>query len=54
MDISRFDELLQAARAQPEPQRLLFVFAGAEKPWRSAAARMEPASRSTAAAIRCC
>ena len=32
MEISRFDELLQAARAQPEPQRLLFVFAGVELP----------------------
>lgn len=32
MDISTFDDLLQAARAQPQPQRLLFVFAGAELP----------------------
>ncbi len=32
MDISSFDDLLRAARAQPEPQRLLFVFAGAELP----------------------
>ncbi len=32
MDISSFDDLLQAARAQAEPQRLLFVFAGAELP----------------------
>lgn len=32
MDISSFDDLLLAARAQPEPQRLLFVFAGAELP----------------------
>ena len=32
MEISRFDELLQAARAQAEPQRLLFVFAGVELP----------------------
>lgn len=32
MDITRFDDLIQAARAQPEPQRLLFVFAGAELP----------------------
>lgn len=30
MDISNFDDLLMAARAQPEPQRLLFVFTGAE------------------------
>jgi hypothetical protein len=32
VDISGFDDLLMAARAQPEPQRLLFVFAGAELP----------------------
>ena len=32
MNITNFDDLLQAARAQPEPQRLLFVFAGAELP----------------------
>ena len=32
MDISNFDDLLQAARQQPEPQRLLLVFAGASLP----------------------
>ncbi len=32
MNISSFDDLLCAARAQSEPQRLLFVFAGAELP----------------------
>ena len=32
MEITTFDDLLQAARKQPEPQRLLFVFAGAELP----------------------
>lgn len=32
MNISNFDELLQAARAQAQPQRLLFVFAAAELP----------------------
>ena len=32
MDISSFDDLLQAARQQPEPQRLLFVFAAVELP----------------------
>ena len=32
MEISSFDDLLRAARQQPEPQRLLFVFAGAELP----------------------
>ncbi len=30
MSITTFDDLLAAARAQPEPQRLLLVFAGAE------------------------
>ncbi len=29
MNISSFDDLLRAAREQPEPQRLLFVFADA-------------------------
>ena len=29
MDITTFDDLLLAARQQPEPQRLLLVFAGA-------------------------
>lgn len=32
MGISSFDDLLRAARHQPEPQRLLFVFMGAELP----------------------
>lgn len=32
MNISTFDDLLQAARQQAQPQRLLFVFAGAELP----------------------
>lgn len=32
MDISSFDDLLTAARAQLESQRLLFVFASAELP----------------------
>ncbi len=32
MNITSFDDLLIAARSQPEPQRLLFVFAGAELP----------------------
>lgn len=32
MSISSFDDLLRAARQQPEPQRLLFVFASAELP----------------------
>jgi hypothetical protein len=32
MEISHFDDLLAAARQQPEPQRLLLVFAGASLP----------------------
>ncbi len=32
MNITCFDDLLQAARAQRVPQRLLFVFAGIELP----------------------
>lgn len=32
LSIETFDDLLRAARQQPEPQRLLFVFAGAELP----------------------
>ena len=32
MSIDSFQDLLQAARQQPQPQRLLFVFAGAELP----------------------
>ena len=32
MNIASFDDLVRAARAQPEPQRLLFVFANAEEP----------------------
>ena len=32
MNIQTFDDLLSAARLQPLPQRLLFVFAGVELP----------------------
>jgi len=32
MEIANFDDLLRAARAQPEPQRLLFVFTAVELP----------------------
>ena len=32
MNISSFEDLLRAARQQPEPQRLLFVFADADLP----------------------
>lgn len=37
MNITNFDDLLMAARQQPEPQRLLFVFASAELPEGSSA-----------------
>jgi hypothetical protein len=39
MQIEHFDDLLRAARAQAEPQRLLFVFAGAELPPSASAAQ---------------
>ena len=32
VNITNFDDLVRAARAQTEPQRLLFVFANAEMP----------------------
>ena len=32
MSLDSFSDLLSAARQQPQPQRLLFVFAGAELP----------------------
>lgn len=32
MSISSFDDLIRAARQQPEPQRLLFVFTAVELP----------------------
>ena len=41
MNISTFDDLLQAARQQAQPQRLLFVFAGAELPADSNAQQRE-------------
>lgn len=39
MDISHFNDLLQAARLQSEPQRLLLVFAGASLPADATAAQ---------------
>ena len=44
MNIASFDDLLRAARAQPEPQQLLFVFAGAELPAGASAAQALAAS----------
>lgn len=40
-EIHSFDDLLQAARAQPARQRLLFVFAGAELPGDATPAQRE-------------
>jgi hypothetical protein len=39
MNIASFDDLLHAAHQQPEPQQLLFVFAGAELPAGASAAQ---------------
>jgi len=39
MDIHHFDDLLTAARQQPQPQRLLLVFAGASLPAGASAAQ---------------
>ena len=39
MSITTFDDLIRAARMQPEPQRLLFVFAGAALPADASAAQ---------------
>lgn len=41
MNIASFDDLLQAARQQTEPQRLLFVFAGADLPEDSTSTQRE-------------
>ena len=41
MNLSTFQDLLDAAHRQPEPQRLLFVFARAELPERATAAQRE-------------
>lgn len=41
MDIANYAGFLDAARAQPDPQRLLFVFARAELPARPTAAQVE-------------
>jgi hypothetical protein len=41
MNIASFDDLLQAARQQAQPQRLLFVFASADLPDDSTAAQRD-------------
>jgi hypothetical protein len=40
MPIASFDDLLQAARMQGQPQQLLFVFAGAGLPAYASAAQV--------------
>ena len=54
MDISTFDDLLAAARAQPQPQRLLMVFAAVELPddaRRTRRLRQRPGRRAGAADV---
>lgn len=41
MNISSFEDLLQAAKQQSQPQRLLFVFAGADLPQDSTPAQRD-------------
>lgn len=41
MNISTFDDLILAAKQQPEPQRLLFVFAAADLPSDATSAQRE-------------
>ncbi|MBV2182497.1 ribonucleotide reductase subunit alpha [Castellaniella sp. MT123] len=45
MEITCFDDLLQAARQQPEPQRLLFVFASSGVPDDATAAQKDSHAR---------
>lgn len=45
MNITHFDDLLVAARAQPEPQRLLLLFAGAALPAQATPAQREAHAR---------
>jgi hypothetical protein len=51
MDITTFDDLLTAARAQPQPQRLLFVFAGIELPDDATVAQRENFERGEGGAL---
>jgi len=56
MNITHFDELLQAARQQAEPQRLLFVFVAAQLPSDATAAerqRFEDAGGGALAPVLC-
>ncbi|MBA4254733.1 MAG: ribonucleotide reductase subunit alpha [Polaromonas sp.] len=51
MNITNFDDLLLAARAQPTPQRLLFVFAGIELPADATAAQRASFERGEGGAL---
>ena len=51
MEISCFDDLLQAARAQAESQRLLFVFVGVELPDEATPAQRERFARGDGGAL---
>jgi hypothetical protein len=56
MHIARFDDLLQAASLQSQPQQLLFVFAGAELPvgaTAAQAAQFEASEGGELAALMC-
>lgn len=56
MDIQRFEDLLKVARAQPDPQRLLFVFAAAglpEQPTAEQRARFEAGEGGELAPLMC-
>ena len=50
-DIRHFDDLLQAARAQPERQRLLLVFVGSELPEGATPAQREGFARGEGGAL---
>ncbi|WP_297829420.1 ribonucleotide reductase subunit alpha [Thermomonas sp.] len=54
MELASFDDLLTAARQQPEPQRLLFVFARVELPENATAAQRERFERREGGTISPC
>jgi hypothetical protein len=54
MNLSTFQDLLDAAHRQPEPQRLLFVFARTELPERATAAQRERFDRREGGTISPC
>ena len=54
MELASFDDLLIAARRQPEPQRLLFVFARVELPDNATQAQRERFERREGGTISPC